>query len=277
MVLSHCLLASCGRVSFDPAGAAPAQPGDIADDTPADARDIVDDAPADASDTGNMVGTPRVYASDANALYRIDPSTLEVTKVLDFVVPTSFEISDIAIDSSGNLFAAELSTYEIYKIDRTTGAGTRIHLDIGAIMDGLTFVPAGVLDPEHDVLVGTGADGNIYRIDTATGRGALLAATGVTGYPGTGDVVWTGNELLVTTNTEGDRFFHITRVDIKTGESMFMSDTDMINLYGLAWSDDQIFEFDNFGKIAVFDAGSGAKLRDRTSTYRWSGAALSVE
>jgi hypothetical protein len=140
----------------------------------------------DPTTTGVGGGLPEiaeVFGHSASTLYRLDPDTKEVTVVGDFNGGCS-SIIDIALDKDSKLIGTTFSG--LYWIDKTTAACTEIAA--GGYPNSLSFVPAGVLDPANEVLVGY--EGSTYvRIDTVTGQKTTVGSLGDGGLASSGDVV----------------------------------------------------------------------------------------
>src|SRR5688572_30757799 len=87
--------------------------------------------PADGDTTqfpdgsNNMDASTSIYAHTANALYRVDPTTLAITRIGQFTFTTGDEqITDIAINKSGLMIGISFSS--VYQIDTSTAAATRL-------------------------------------------------------------------------------------------------------------------------------------------------------
>ena len=227
------LAAACGRIGFDPVA--------------------THDGPA---------GTAAIYASTDRTLYTIDPSTLAPTKLFDLTRSDAVtpQIADIAVDSTGRLIAMEQFAYQIYQVDLATGALTPISTSIQVMMFGAVFGPG-------DVLYGAGNDSNLYTIDPNTGTTTLIGGIGA--QPA-GDIVWTGNELLMSAKATTSIMMSI---DLATGAGTVVGDSGRPDIYGLAMIAGQLIGFSTQGEIDSIDLATGAGSMLATGANRWGGAA----
>jgi len=153
--------------------------GNGASDAGAAGGDIIIDGSAGGGDSV----VAEVYGHSATELYKLDPLTLKVTKVDTFSGCTN--VLDLAIDKDHNVFG---TTFEgLYRIDKNDATCTPIRLATD-YPNSLSFVPAGTIDPDEEVLVGY-YQSDYVRIDPNTG----IVTTGVGGlsggYVSSGDIV----------------------------------------------------------------------------------------
>jgi len=142
-----------------------AAPSDAASEAPDDVTDApVDTGPADAAPEAVL------YASTATALYRFDPVTFDLAKVADFDCG-GVDVLNLAEDGNEQLFAT--TTESLVRVDKVTAKCTPIAK--GQFPRALGFVPAGVLDPLEDVLVGYNGE-QYLRIDVKTGQTTFVGA-----------------------------------------------------------------------------------------------------
>ncbi|MDI1436917.1 hypothetical protein [Polyangium sorediatum] len=132
-------------------------------------------------------GTPdpelpaEVFGHSPDRLYKLEPYTKEVSVVGYF--EGCGDVIDIAIDKDSKIVGT--SFYGLYWIDKTTAKCTEIAS--GSYPNSLSFVPAGTLDPNHEVLVGY-ENATYVRIDTVTGVMTTVGSIGG-GYSSSGDIV----------------------------------------------------------------------------------------
>ena len=103
--------------------------------------------------------TEVVLAHDEATLFELDPDTLELKVVGDFVFDDgSSGVVDIAVDAAGHIVAS--TSRSLYYIDGDTLKGTRF-ADVGG--NGLAYVPANTigLDNTREVLVGNDGGGSL--------------------------------------------------------------------------------------------------------------------
>ena len=116
-----------------------------------------------------------VYANTDVVLFEVDPSTLLEMRIgaFDCVGGTGQDpaVTDVAVDHDGVVWA--ITAHELHQITRLGGAAhcatsTALAGTAGATFYGLSFAPAGTLDPSNEVLVAADTAGELWTID-ATG------------------------------------------------------------------------------------------------------------
>ncbi|MBK8238293.1 MAG: hypothetical protein IPK74_22410 [Deltaproteobacteria bacterium] len=150
-----------------------------------------------AGDSGGVSEIAEVFGHSATTLYRLDPTTKQVTVVGDFV-GCDASIIDIALDADSNMYGAAFGS--LWSIDRTTAACT--HIADGEYPTSLSFVPAGTVDPDREALVGF-VDADYIRIDTQSGAVTPLG-TLAGGLASSGDLVAVAGGGTYLTVTGGD-------------------------------------------------------------------------
>jgi hypothetical protein len=140
---------------------------------------------------------PFMFAHSSSTLYSVDPISLVVEEVGRFSGCTG-EVIDLAIDRDQKAVVTTFSG--IYDLDLETASCTRIAS--GSYPNSLSFVPAGTLEPDREVLVGY--DGSSYlRIDRATGAITTIGSIGAS-LSSSGDIV---------SSTEGGTFLTVNGAD----------------------------------------------------------------
>jgi hypothetical protein len=123
---------------------------------------------------GDFVPTSPTF----NSLYTIDKSTGLAMRIGSFGIGSTMPafIMSLSFDPSGQLYGA--SQHSIYRIDRTTGAATKVVDIVGAkrVM-GLAFDQKGQLYASDFIPLPTGS--TIYTVDLATGQFTPLIHTGI--------------------------------------------------------------------------------------------------
>jgi len=103
--------------------------------------------------------------------------------------------SDVALDTAGNLFIADLNNHRIRRVDAVTGvistvAGNGIFGfagDGGLATSARLWYPHGVaLDVAGNLFIGDFSNGRIRRVDAATGIIDTVAGNGILGFSGDG-------------------------------------------------------------------------------------------
>ena len=183
-----------------------------------------------------------VYGHSADVLYKLEPYSKQVTVVGPFQGCSS--VIDLAIDKDSKIIATTFGG--IYWVDKTNAKCTLIAS--GSYPNSLSFVPAGTLDPNEEVLVGY--QGSTYiRISTINGQITTLGAIG-NGYSSSGDIVSVkggGTYLTVNGNGCGDCLL---QVDPKTGAMVKnWGPTGYGSVFGIAFWAGSVYGFTNYGQL----------------------------
>jgi hypothetical protein len=206
----------------------------------------VDGGSSSGAGGGNQIA--EVYGHSAVTLYRMDPTTKQVTVVGNFQGCSS--VIDIALDKDSNLFG---TTFDgLYRIDKNTAVCT--HIASGGYPNSLSFVPKGTVDPNAEALVGY--QGATYvRIDTVTGAitpiGSLQG-----GLSSSGDIVSVINgKTLLTVNglNCGDC---IVEVNPTTGDMIQnWGPLGYASVFGLAFWAGKAYGFNDAGQLFEIEFG----------------------
>lgn len=208
--------------------------------------------------TGGGGGGPpplvaEVFAHSPDVLYKLDPTTKQVTTIGNFGGCSS--VIDIAIDKGGTIFATTFGG--LYKIDKLTAACTFV--SSGGYPNSLSFVPVGTLDPNVEALVGYNG-GQYVRIDTTTGTTTVIGNLGG-GYSSSGDVVSLiggGTYLTVTGNNCNDC---IVSIDPSTGALVsLIGQVGHNQVFGLAYWGGVAYGFNNGGQLFQIDVANGSTI-----------------
>ena len=282
LALLLAVLAGCG-------GDDPVAPSDAASDVPDDVLDApVDTGPADAAPEAVL------YASTFTSLYRFDPVTFDLSKVAEFSCAGE-GVLNLAEDAREQLFA--VTGESLVRVDKTTGQCTPIAK--GQFPRALGFVPAGVLDPQADVLVGYAGE-QYDRIDVTTGKKTFVGALNPNDAGGlfapSGDLVSiAGGKSYLTAlgDPSGDVLLE---VDPATGRAnKRLGNCGRLGLVGVAAWAGTVFAFSSDGRVyrlgktglaaqlypAVSDAGADAAdaaidAGDASSGLSFTGAAVTT-
>jgi len=242
-----------------------------------------DDQGHDASVTGDGSGggsnNPEVafvYAHTASELYKVDPDTLNITKVGNFAWSNGSDtMTDIAIDKTGVMIGVSFSA--VYKVDVTTAAATRLSANLSGMFNGLSFVPAAMLGQTgDDVLVGTrNDDGLVFRIDRTSGVATQIGDMG--GYASSGDLVAVTNFGTVLTADNGFSSDRLVRLAPSTfAASPVGTDIGYADIWGVAFWKNKIFGFTNAGQFVTIDPMTGAGTLVQSNGPAWYGAAVTT-
>ncbi len=229
---------------------------------------LIDASPGDAS------GPPlqgEVYGHSAKVLYRLEPVSKTVTTVGTFDCgdfSSGNGMWDIAIDKDGAMFGSlnqGMASALLVRIDKATAHCEKI-AEAQSLPNALTFVPAGTLDPNEEVLVGF--DNTAYvRIDKATGAKKTIGdlnpnPTGEM-WESSGDVVSIINDKTYLTvavwgNASSSEPDTIIEVDPVTGKALkVLGNTGFADLYGLGYWGGVAYGFSAAGELCEIDLGTG--------------------
>lgn len=241
-------LALCAGGGF--ACGASGDDGSAVDGGIVDGGAITDDATQSNSDAMVAVNA-EVYAHSDTTLYRLNPNTLVVDTIADFV--GCGEVIDIALDKNSLLYGTSFSG--LYSINRDTAVCTEIAT--GNYPNSLSFVPAGVLEPSEEVLVAyRGAD--YLRIDVSTGAISNIGSIGE-GFFSSGDIVSVeGGGTYLTVNGPD---CNDCLVEVNPADGSLLRNWGPLgskNVWGLAFWGGVAYGFDNDGSAfeIIFGANS---------------------
>ncbi|MFV0475241.1 MAG: VPLPA-CTERM sorting domain-containing protein [Pikeienuella sp.] len=161
-----------------------------------------------------------MYVSDSDGgIGTIDT----VTGLATYIGVTGTVLTDIAFDTTGNLFGVDFTSF--YSVDTTTGRATRIgdHGVTGA--NALVFGDDGTLY--------AAGQARLFTIDTATGAGNYL---GNSGFSSGGDLAFsTAGDLYLASSY--NQLVKLDLNDLWNGSSV-VGDLGVSNMYGLATGPD---------------------------------------
>ncbi|MFW5741557.1 MAG: hypothetical protein ACOC1F_14480 [Myxococcota bacterium] len=219
--------------------------------------------------------TGEVYAHSDSTLYKLEPLSKSVSVIGDFdcigASGSGSGMWDIAIDKDGNMFGSAngLSGASLVRVMKGN-AHCEVVVTASSLPNSLAFIPAGILDPTDEVLVGF--DRNKYvRIDKLTGDlqeiGSLNPnATGQV-WESSGDIVSiiddktyaTVKPYLGGTSYGTDT---IVEVDPKTGEALrVIGNTGFYGLWGLGYWGGVAYGFSESGQLCEIDLTSGVGVQ----------------
>jgi hypothetical protein len=262
----------------------------VSDDTTmvdATDSDTAADAPVDRgtipiTDTGPVLDMTIVYAHSNTELFAVDPHTSPpaFSTVGMFSFPTgdanNHTMTDIAIDATGSIVGTTQDA--LYRIDEHTAACTFLAMLPSTTTQfvGLTFVPAGVLDPSNEVLLGGTADGAYYRISTTDGSATQLGQL-QNSYQLSGDFVSiAGAATYATVRRSSTDTDALARIDLDTGRVNIIGDTTFHSLYGLAYWRSTFFGFSHSGELVIIDGMTGRGRLVSMPVPQFSGAGVTT-
>lgn len=188
-----------------------------------------------------------VYVNDADTLFRLDIATQELGVVGQFQGCQG--VNELAIDRFDNMFAT--TTGSLFAVDPADASCAWIGSG-GEYPRALSFVPAGVLDPDKEVLVGY-LDDAYLRIDETTGAITKIGELGG-GFVASGDMVSLigGKSYLTVTNASCNDC--LAQIDPFTGGVIQVSRGLLFNkVWGLAYWGGVVYGFTSFGSAFRID------------------------
>ena len=192
-----------------------------------------------------------IYVGDSRGnLGTVDVTTGAVSLIGNMGV----QMTDIAVDSSGNLFGISFS--RTYRINKTTAAPTLLGSHSISFGNALTFGPDGTL-------YGAGnRTTRLFSIDTATGAGTSL---GNTGFFSAGDLAFNGGDLFLASTSS-----QLVNIDLDNiaGGTAAVGFFGVLNMFGLATGSDgqlygtagtNVYSIDTATGAATFSASYGGQ------------------
>jgi hypothetical protein len=224
--------------------------------------------------------TVLVYAHTGSDLFKIDPQSLEVKRVGNFLIrgpndKTEFlnNVTDIAVDKAGRMTGVTFA--ELLSIDTTTAECTRVAHLTGQL-NGLSWIRTG---DNSEILAATGFDGSVLRIDPATGMTTKIGSLG-NDQKSSGDIVSVASYGTLITLIGGpgtDGSDQLARIDPATGAATIIGPTKFKQVYGIGFWGNRVFGFTMAGEFILIDPKTGAsKLIQRDSAYPFWGAGVST-
>jgi hypothetical protein len=272
--------AACGGGEARITAVATPPPPPIVDAAPPD-RILIPPPPLPPSPDGAVEAFPTVagtvvYAHSGSDLFSVDPETLQITRVgplFEMVGGTTRylnDVTDIAVDRQGRIVAV---TYgRLLEVARTGACTLIAPLPAGSRFNGLSWIRS---DAGEELLIATGLDGAVYRIDATTGAATRLGVLGA-GLMSSGDLVSVASygTLVTLVGPGGDR---LARLDPTTGAATVIGPTGFSKIWGLGFWKDRVFGFTNAGEFILIDPRTGAgTLVDRVAAFPFWGAGVTT-
>jgi hypothetical protein len=241
------------------------------------------DAEVTAGDAGT--GAVLVYAHSGSDLFRVDPQTLEITRVGPFIVKGLPRdrylntVTDIALDKDGHMTGVTFT--ELMSINVETAECTVIApLRNGSVMNGLSWIRT---DNGDEILAATGNDGTVLRIDPKAGTSTVIGNLSQ-GQRSSGDLVSVANYgTLITLRGDGPNPAGsggtdlLAKIDPMTGAATVIGPTGFKHVYGIGFWGNRVFGFTDTGEFILIDPKTGAgKLVQQVTAYPFWGAGVST-
>lgn len=244
---------------------------------------VSDGADGDVTQVGpqNPVGT--LYAHTENTLYKLGLATKTFAKVAVFAFDKNKgSVTDIALDKVGTLYAI---TFDDVFVCNELTASCKWLAELPQSFNGLTFVPAGTVDPNDEALIGIGNAGTWNHIKVSGGKATIkLLGTYGGGWSSSGDAFSvSGIGTYATVNKAGSSGDSLVQVDPKTGKiQKVIGQTAASSLWGLAWWGGVFYGFSGGvgGGVYTIDAATGKSTKVTAmkvpSGAQWWGAGVST-
>jgi hypothetical protein len=257
------------------------------------------DADTDAADSGDDIdasGVPvgEVYVSSQDTLFLLEPIAGAFTKLGEFdciaLTPDPNDsqdgMADIAIDKDGQMYGIGRTVpdglWRLVSVNKSSGACSAIAevaQDPASLPSGLSFVPAGVLDPSDEVLVGITTGGGYYRYDLTTGAETFVGQFADGTFTKNSDLVSiTDGKTYTTGGAKAVGIDALMEIDPATGALIEVVGSTGIELIaGLGFWGGTVYGFDYMGKLYAIDPTTAATTELPSSgvpagTHFWGGA-----
>ena len=221
-----------------------------------------------------------VYAHTSGTLYSMDVKMYKLEEVADFDWPddgATHKMTDIGIDRYGVLYG---TSYEyLYTCHPQTGV-CHLVAKLPSAFNGLTLIPAALMDSDRDVLVGISEEGGWYQLDVVDGEleAVQLGSYGA-GYSSAGDAYSIeGVGTFAAVHKQGVNDNVLVSVDPVTGK--VLDDvgviTGYVGIFGLAGWTGKAFAFDKTGDVLVIDTATTEVSVLHESGISWWGAGVAT-
>ncbi len=236
-----------------------------------------------------------VYANSNNALYRFDATAVTMTKVGDFdcvgaVDPNATDgMRDLAIDSSDRIIGLATNSVlnlkpTLFQVDPQTGHCTKI-VELAATIDtvaGISFVPAGVLHPTEEVLIGLTYDCEYVRVSLTTGVVTVLGTIAPRCFNKSGDVVSVAGDAtytaLLVDRDAGTNDSLLVINPVTGAQTANRGDVGQQGIGGLAFFRNKLYAFGVAGDVLSIDRQTGVStLVLQMPGVRFTGAAVATD
>jgi hypothetical protein len=217
-----------------------------------------------------------VYAHTSSTLYKVDPDTLAISMIGNFVWPgLPDQMTDLAIDKNGVMVGVSFGS--VYKVDPTTAQTTLLSSGLGGTFNGLSFVPASMLGMTgDDVLIGTrNDDGVVSRIDPMTGAVSAVGDMG-SAFQSSGDIVAVDGFGMVQTTLGAPWDVLVRLAPNNFAATKIGADTGFGQIWGLGFWKNKIFGFTQTGNFITIDPNTGAGTLVQGGGPEWWGAAVTT-
>lgn len=253
--------------------------GDVCDeDKDGDSIPDGDDVfPDDGGQPGTVI-PKKIYAHSSSALYTVDVVDYMVGNIGPFKWPADgggHQMTDVAIDRFGVLYGV---TFDRLYVCNPVSAQCFNLGTIPGSYNGLTWIPAGIIDPVKDSLIGITNPGtwNLLTIKNQQVTAQQLGAYGA-GYSSAGDAFSIeGVGTFAAVNKAGQNSTVIVTVDPKTGKvtGELAVTQGYSSVYGLAGWEGLILAFDSSSQMIKIDPVTKVVTKLGNKNVTWWGAGV---
>jgi hypothetical protein len=245
-------------------GPARGRPGDDDSGTP----------DASGGDSGGNPGFTFVYAHTATELYKVDPDTLQITRVGPFQwAGAADQMTDLAIDKTGRMIGVSFTA--VYEVEPSSARTRLLSPGLQGSFNGLSFVPASMLGlTGDDVLIGTrNTDGVVSRIDPQTGQATAVGDMGAP-FKSSGDLVAIAGfgTVQTTIGTSSDMLAKLSPITFQATSAP--NSTGVTQIWGIAFWKGTVFGFTAGGQFVTIDPSTGIAKIVQSNGPAWWGAAV---
>lgn len=239
--------------------------------------DISDVFPDDPGQPGIVV-PKKIYAHSSSALYTVDVDTYAVGNIGGFKWPNDgggHAMTDVAIDRNGVLYGVTFDRLYV------CNPGTATCFNLGTLpgsYNGLTWIPAGIIDPDKDTLIGITNPGAWVQLSI---KGGMVTAKQLgsygANYSSAGDAFSIeGVGTFAAVNKVGLNSTVIVTVDPTNGKvTGELAVTNGYNsVYGLAGWEGLILAFDSSSQMIKIDPVTKVVTNLGAKGVSWWGAGV---
>lgn len=255
-----------------------------------DASSDIPDAshPDAAMPDATTVDNSRVYAHSGGMLYRLNNVSFEPVIIGTLSGLGTQSLTDLAIDKNDTMVGITLD--KLYGINNQNGQTALIKdLPTGARgFTSLSFIPENLADPDsNDMLVSANDDGDVFRIDVATGDATKLGNFGKTtagkAIVSSGDLFGVrGLGIFATVDVGGAGQDFLAKIDPAAGwtATPIGAGTGYDRIFGLGYWNGTIYGFVDAntggGKVIQIDRTTGEGSLLSSGDVRWFGAGVAT-
>lgn len=243
---------------------------------------------ATSSSVNHLV--PVVFGHSATRLFLLDVDSLAITDLgafqfrdSDGVTPLSSQsMTDLAITADGAMYGCSFNA--LFRVELPSLVARKV-ASLADTFNGLTFVPAGFLEPDREVLLATVNDPperSLYRIDVNTGAATLVGSFG-NNLVSSGDVVAIRHDAMYAVvhgpkvGTAIPKDF-LARINPATGGATVIGTGIGFNqVWGLGYWYGVLYGFAKNGKVVAIDPDTGVgTLVDDLSVEFWGAGTTTI-